>query len=66
MGKGHQMVDNNNIASAIVDSGATSSCGLKDDPFHHTNEPSRKIFAQPDGKKLPAANKAKLKHDLVG
>ena len=58
------MVDKGEMRSAVMDSGATSSCGLTDDPFLQTNEPSGKIFYQPDGTKVPASNKAKLMHEV--
>ena len=60
----HQMVNNDDIPSAVVDSGATSSCGLKSDPFHHTGEPSHKVFYQPDGQTMAASEQVKLKHEV--
>ena len=46
------------IPSTIADSGATSGVGTKDNPSHHTGEPSDKRFILPSGEVIQATEKA--------
>ena len=50
--------------TAILDSGATSSCGKLGDPFLTTGVKSGKIFQMPNGHKSPASELKLLEHDL--
>ena len=50
--------------TAILDSGATSSCGKLGDPFLETGVKSEKIFQMPNGHKSPASELKLLEHDL--
>jgi len=52
------------VPSAIVDSGATSSCGKNPEDFEQTSEVSNKTFEMPTGGKTRGTNVAKLRHDL--
>ena len=40
---------NGEIPSAVVDSGATSNCGMEGDPYVKTDQISNKIFHMPTG-----------------
>ena len=57
----HSLLSEGKIASAVYDSGATSNCGRPEDPFHETNEKSDKVFNIPNGDRMAATKKAKLK-----
>ena len=52
------------IASAVSDSGATSTAGKPSDPFNETGERSTKVFGLPTGGTAAASAKAKLKLNL--
>ncbi len=55
---------NGKILSAVVDSGATSNCGMEGDPYEETDQISNKIFHMPMGKQAPASNISKYHHNL--
>jgi hypothetical protein len=52
------------IPSTIADSGATSGVGTKDDPSHHTGEPSDKQFILPSGQLIQATEKAEYPFNI--
>ncbi len=54
----HQRIMNGTIPSTIGNSGATSGVGTKDDPSHHTGEPSDKQFILSSGQLIQATEKA--------
>ena len=60
----NQMVQAGDVKSAVLDSGATSNCGMTGDPFQTTTEPSGKVFAMPDGRTTKASTKSKLLLDV--
>ena len=48
------------IASAISDTGATSTAGKPNDPFQETGQTSTKVFTLPTGGIAAASREAKL------
>ena len=52
------------IASAISDTGATSTAGTTDDPFEETDQISTKVFTLPTGGTAAASKEAKLLIDV--
>ena len=52
------------IPSTIVDSGATSGVGTKDNPSHRTGEPSNKRFTLPSGAVIQATEIAEYPFDV--
>ncbi len=52
------------IPSTIADSGATSGVGTKDNPSHHTGEPSNKQFILPSGQLIQATEKAEYPFNI--
>ena len=57
-----QAIGTGKIKTAVLDSGATSNCGMVGDTFILTEEKSNKIFHMPTGTTAPASVKAKLHH----
>jgi hypothetical protein len=52
------------IPSAISDTGATSTAGALQDPFHSTTVPSTKVFLLPTGGTAHATHISKLLLDV--
>eukprot|EP00804_Cyclotella_cryptica_P012948 CCRYP_002296-RA/>CCRYP_002296-RA protein AED:0.87 eAED:0.41 QI:0/0/0/0.25/1/1/4/0/505 len=59
-----QGILNGSIASAISDTGATSTAGAPHDPFHETTTISSKVFLLPTGGTAKATKVAKLLHKV--
>ena len=55
-----QGIMNDTIESACSKTGASSTAGKQTDPFHQTNQISRKISVLPTGAQAPASKKSKL------
>jgi hypothetical protein len=55
---------NETIASAVSDTGATSTTGATHDPFEETTTLSSKVFILPTGSTATATKLAKLLHNV--
>jgi hypothetical protein len=59
-----QGIMNGSIASAVSDTGATSTAGAPHDPFEETTTISSKVFILPTGGTAKATKLAKLLHNV--